>query len=115
MIDHRDRYWFDLSLIRPVRFDRESVDIGLKHLRESLVDHSMAFDSTTCRKCGRNYLNLEMPLAVPCPGVPGMQVTLVLDQQSCGGESSGQNPVNSLGTLAAHGSTSLKGLTVTAA
>lgn len=115
MIDHRGRYWFDLSLICAVRFDREGVDVGLKHLRKGLVNHSMALDSATRRKGGRNYLNLEMSFAIPCTGVAGMKVALVLDQQTGRRKSGREKLAYSLSTLAVHGSTSLKGLTVTPA
>jgi hypothetical protein len=115
MIDHRARYWFDLSLIRAVRLDRERVDVSLKHLRKDLVHHSMALYPATARKGRCNDLNFKMSLAIPRACVTGMQVALVLDQQVCGGKRNLESLVDSLSTLVAHGKTSLNGLTVTLA
>jgi hypothetical protein len=113
MIDHRAVYWFDLSLIWPLRLDRQGVDIGLEQVCKGLMNHPMTLNSATPRKRRRHNPDREMPLPIPRTGVAGMQVALILDQQVDGRKRSRESCLDPVDTLATHGSTSLNGLTVT--
>ena len=89
------------------------MDIALQHVGQSLVNHAMSFNTISAGKRSRDDSNFEMPLAIASPGVPGVQVALVLDEQLRGIEGRAQKLSDSLGSFLAHGSTSLKGFTVT--
>ena len=115
MIDHRAVYWFDLSLIRPLRLDRQGVDFSLEQVRKGLMHHPMTLYPAAPRKRGRDNPDLEMSFTVPRTSMPGMQVALVLDQQIDRGERVCEGRLDPVDAIAVHGSTNLNGLTVTVA
>ena len=73
----------------------------------------MPLDPVPAGKCRGNDSNLEMALAITCARMPGVQVTLVLDEQFCRAECRCKDLVDTFGAVAGHGNTSLKGFTVT--
>ena len=73
----------------------------------------MACEGPLAGKCVRDDGHLVMTTTILRPGVPGVQVALVLDEQLRGIEGRAQKLSDSLGSFLAHGSTSLKGFTVT--
>ena len=79
------------------------------------MNHSMALDPAPSREGGRHDPDLEMPFPIPRTSVAGMQLALILHQQVAGRKRGREGRVDPVDTLGAHGSTSLKGFTVTLA
>ncbi len=65
------------------------------------------------RKCVRDNPDVEMPTAIGCPGVSGMQVRLILYKKIIRGKGLLEAFANQSDTLYRHGNTLRKGLTTT--
>jgi hypothetical protein len=61
--------------------DPERVNVGLDEVAERIINHSMAMQTVYALKNIRNNRDIEMSLAIACTLVPGVQVTLVFDQE----------------------------------
>ena len=51
---------------------------------EGIINHPVTGNAVVSRKCVRHDSDGKVPLAVPCPGMPGMQMALILDKNLVG-------------------------------
>lgn len=89
--------------------------VGLQHIGEDLVNHSMPLDTAPAGKSRRNDANFKMALAIAGAGMSRVQMALILDQQFGGAECRHEQLADPIRSIRAHGSTSLNGFTATLA
>lgn len=93
----------------------QSVNIAFDVWAERSINHSVPRYAATSVELLRHNSDIKVPFAFPGAGVPGMQVALVFDQQLGRLERRHQQALNFCNAFGSHGSTGLKGLTLTLA
>lgn len=104
-----------LTLVRSQCRDAKCVYIRLQQRAERIINHLMSLYPAYVRKFVRHDCHGKVPLAIPCTGVPRMQVALIFNLQLFRRETGFQRLTYSRLTRFSQGNTFLNGFTTTRA